>query len=129
MGGLLPGDAFRDALFENPGTRNHWVTLELRGDEGEPLRRRLRASQVDVAQARRRAARVHLVAGSGGSFGASSLQQEVGLGDAVRIVRVSVRWPAGPTQVFEGLPLDRSVELVEGGEFRVLERPLLTLGP
>ncbi|MFM8357446.1 MAG: ASPIC/UnbV domain-containing protein, partial [Verrucomicrobiota bacterium] len=43
---------------------------------------------------------IHKSVGSGGSFGASPLRQEIGLGDARRIARVEIRWPApGGTQV------------------------------
>jgi hypothetical protein len=127
MGGFYPADAFRDALFLNPGTQNPGVTLVLRGAIATA---RAVGARVEVAALTPSGERsIHLVAGSGGSFGCSSLQQEIGLGDALRIARVTVRWPAGATEIFEGLPLDRSVELSEGqAGFRVLERPVLSFG-
>ena len=35
---------------------------------------------------------------SGGSFGGSSLEQEIGLGRASRVTSLSVRWPSGLEQ-------------------------------
>ena len=50
---------------------------------------------------------IHRTVGTGGSFGSSSLQQEIGLGAAESIVALKVRWPAsGKTQVFTDVPLD-----------------------
>jgi hypothetical protein len=127
MGGFYPADAFRDALFLNPGTPHRWVTLVLRGSKANTRAVGARIEVRVVTPSGERS--LHLVAGSGGSFGASSLQQEVGLGDALGIARVTVRWPAGAAQVFEDLPLDCTVELSEGETgFRVLERPRLSLG-
>lgn len=31
MGGAFPGDRFNDALFENPGSGNHWIAVRLVG--------------------------------------------------------------------------------------------------
>jgi hypothetical protein len=51
---------------------------------------------------------------SGGSFGASSLVQHVGLGRAERIESVEVFWPASRTrQVFRDVPVDASIEVRE----------------
>jgi len=53
--------------------------------------------------------------GCASSFGASSVQQEIGLGDALRITSIAVDWPVGgTTQTFADVPLDRIVDLTEG---------------
>jgi hypothetical protein len=58
---------------------------------------------------------IHRVVGSGGSFGASPLQQEIGLGDVEEVLRVEIVWPAtGKTQVFTGLTADRAYTVREG---------------
>jgi len=112
MGGFFYGDAFRDALFENPGNDNHWVTLQLRGTQsnGFGIGARLKL----VLQTPSGTREVHLLAGSGASFGGSSLQQEVGLGAASAIQSLEVRWPGGSTQEFTALPIDRTLRLTEG---------------
>ena len=33
LGGAFPGDKFFDALFENPGFKNHWLTIQLVGKQ------------------------------------------------------------------------------------------------
>ena len=53
---------------------------------------------------------------TGGTFGISPLEQLFGLGaDALEVVSLSVRWPAGGgEQTFTGLPMNHRVHLVEG---------------
>ena len=52
---------------------------------------------------------------AGASFGGSSLQQEIGLGQATAIESVAVTWPAsGETQLFADLAMDRAYKIREG---------------
>jgi len=102
LGGAYDGDWYPNALFENPGFDNGWVTLRLRGPGANPsaigARVMLRLSTPDGPRA------LHRVVGPGGSFGANSLQLEVGLGDATAIQDVAVRWPgSAQDEVFEGI--------------------------
>ena len=58
---------------------------------------------------------IHRAVGCVSSFGGSPLRQEIGLGDATGIVAVEVRWPSsGLRQVFEDVPMNRLVRIVEG---------------
>ena len=127
LGGFYPADAFQDALFLNPGNDHAWVTLVLRG-----ARKNTRAvgARIEVQLTTPAGPRsIFRLCGSGGSFGASSLQQEIGLGRASEIQRVVVDWPGGERQSFDDVPLNSFVELVEGrAEAAVLERPVLQLG-
>jgi hypothetical protein len=127
MGAFYLADAFHDAFFENPGNSNHWVTLLLRGDRSNHfgIGARIRVDVTTPAGPRS----IHVVCGLGGSFGASSVQQEIGLGDAVSIERIEVFWPVTDTrQVFEGLELDRFYEIHEGDPVpRALERRAIAL--
>ena len=68
--------------------------------------------------------------GTGGSFGASSLQQEIGLGDAVRIKVLEIDWPtSGIRQTFHDLEVDRFFEITEGADRpEALERQRIVLG-
>ena len=127
MGGFYPADAFQDALFLNPGSGHRWVTLVLAG-AGQNTRAVGARIEVAVERTDGSPRSIHRLAGSGGSFGASSLQQEIGLGDAARIVSVTVDWPGGERQVFADVPLESVVELTEGGGARVLERAVLAIG-
>ena len=50
-----------------------------------------------------------------GSFGASPLRQEIGLGQSQAISRVEIFWPvAGKTQIIRGLAMDRCDAIREG---------------
>jgi hypothetical protein len=113
MGGFYEIDVFPDALYENPGHGNHWVTLRMEGRRsnrpaiGARIRVRVRtpAGERDI----------YTTVESGGSFGGNSMQQEIGLGDARAIEFVEVKWPAtGEVQTFRDVPLDRTYHLVEG---------------
>ena len=74
-----------------PGSANNWITLRLEGRRANRfgIGARIEA-QVREGGERRS---VHVLVGSGGSFGASSLQQEIGLGRATVIDKLIVRWP------------------------------------
>jgi len=123
MGGAYSGDVFPNALFRNPGFGRHWLTLRLEGVEanrsaiGARVRVRIAEPQ-DPAQpdGSRRERDLHLVVNTGGSFGSSSLQQEIGLGQALAVLELEVQWPgSGRVQHFEDVPFDRVLELREGG--------------
>jgi hypothetical protein len=113
LGGFYPGDAFRNALFLNPGHDHHHLTVRLVG-ASSPRRgsgARLRVV-VDTPRGRRE---VHRAPGSVSSFGGSPARQEIGLGDATAVERLEVLWPvSGLRQVFEDVPLDGFVEVREG---------------
>ncbi len=127
MGGFFKADGFQDALFENPGTPNHWVTLSLRGVRAnrDAIGARIRLDATGPEGERR----IHAVVGCGGSFGSSSLQQEIGLGSAERIERIEIVWPgSGTRQVVEDVPIDCFVEITEASnEISVRERPRVRL--
>ncbi len=49
-----------------------------------------------------------------GSFGGSSLQQEIGLGRASRIVEIEVFWPcSNTTQRFDNVEMDAAYRIIE----------------
>ncbi len=127
MGAFYPADAFRDAFYENPGNGNHWITIVLRGVRTNRfgIGARIRADVTTAAGPRS----IHALAGAGGSFGGSSLQQEIGLGDAEEIDRLEIWWPAsGVRQVLEHVAVDQFVAITEGEPgFQVLERPRIRL--
>ena len=114
LGGAATGDTYMNALFENLGNTNRWIALRLEG------RRSNRSAigavvEVEVAGDDGRLRRLWRVVNSGGSFGSSALTQLVGLGDAARVERVTVRWPATDIeQTFTGLATNRIYRIVEG---------------
>ncbi len=112
MGGAYSGDVYQNALFLNPGNDNRWITLRLEGvtSNRSAIGARIRVDVSTPAGLRS----VYVTAGTGGSFGSSSLQQEIGLGDATAIERLEITWPAtGLTQTFRDVPLDRVLAIRE----------------
>jgi hypothetical protein len=124
MGGAFLADKAYSTLYENPGSANRWVTLQLRGSRSN---RSAIGARLEVKVEGKSGPRsIHRTVGSGGSFGGSPLRQEIGLGDATRILSVEVRWPAsGRTQRLGPLDLDRRYLVREDGEAaeRVTAKP------
>lgn len=112
-GGAYEGDTFPNALYLNPGHGNRWLTLRL---EGAASNRAAIGARIRVVAATPDGDReVHVTVGSGGSFGGSSLQQEIGLGAASGIRTVAITWPVtGETDVYTGVGLDRAYRVREG---------------
>jgi hypothetical protein len=58
---------------------------------------------------------IHRHVTSDGSFGSSPLRQNIGLGTAGVVARLEILWPVtGATQVFENVPVDRTLRVIEG---------------
>ena len=113
MGGALPGDAFGNVLFENPGFGNHWLTIRLVGRRSNSygIGARLRADFNEGGTARS----VYQWVGSGGSFGANPLRPQIGIGKARTIDLLEVYWPtSGTTQQFRDVPAGAFIEITEG---------------
>ena len=125
MGGAYPGDAYPSALYLNPGHGNSWLTLRL---EGVRANRKGVGARIEVRVRTAAGPRtVHHLVGSGGSFGGSSLQAEIGLGAASAIEEVVIRWPAGPQQGLGALALDSVYEVREGSPPRKLSPPRIVV--
>ncbi len=113
LGGALPGDAYTNSLFENPGHGNHWLTLKLDGVRSNraAIGVRIRVRLETEAGVRD----LYRTVGTGGSFGGNSLQEEIGLGKASAIREVEITWPASATvQRFLGLEMDHAYRIREG---------------
>ena len=113
IGGSYTGDLSHNVLFENPGHGNHWLTLQLEGVRSNraAIGARIRIG-VHTASSYRD---IYATVTAGASFGGSSLQQEIGLGQATAIESIAVTWPAsGETQLFTGLAMDRVYKIREG---------------
>ena len=129
MGGAFPYDTFYNSLYENPGNGNAWITLRLVGTKAN--RFGIGARIEVVAQEGGKTRAIHVLAGTGGSFGASSLQQEIGLGSAKAIESITIRWPgSGTVQTFRNVAPNRVYDVVEGrGKLVPAKLPRLRLGP
>ncbi|MDA1051387.1 MAG: FG-GAP-like repeat-containing protein [Planctomycetota bacterium] len=113
MGGAFAGDRFHDALYENPGFGNHWIAVHLIGSRSSRAAIGARIRVDIVEDGRRRSVYKHV--NSGGSFGANSLRQTLGLGRATSIEKLSIFWPTtGETQEFRNVQPDQIITIVEG---------------
>jgi RNA polymerase sigma factor (sigma-70 family) len=88
---------------------NHWLGVELEGKRhGDVTGARL-VLEVEGLPAQTR------YATAGGSFASSGDPRHVfGIGPAKRVGKLTVRWPSGKEQSWEGLAIDRYWRLVEG---------------
>lgn len=129
VGGFYPGDGFVNALYENPGHGNRWLSIKLAGTKSNraAIGARIRVKVVDRDGSTRE---VYTAVGNGSSFGASTLTQEIGLGAAEEIVELEVRWPSsGLSQRFGDVPLDSRIRIVEGEDgIEVLDLVAVSLG-
>ena len=119
MGGAVLADKARSMLYANPGSANGWLSLEL---EGVRSNRRAMGARIKIVLDTGGAARaIYRTVGSGGSFGASPLRQEIGLGPNATVSRVEITWPAtGETQRLDGLT-PRHRYRVREGDSRTIE--------
>lgn len=113
VGGAYPGDNYHNQLFANPGHGNDWIKLQLEGVTSN--RSAIGASITVFVPTAAGERRIHRTVGSGASFGASPLRQEIGLGRASAITRVEITWPTtGRTQRIAGLQPGHSYAIREG---------------
>jgi hypothetical protein len=129
IGGATPGDSHPLRVFENPGHGNDWINLRLVGARSNRAAVGARI-KVTVENEGGGVRAIHRAVGSVGSFGASPLEQHIGLGQAARIVEIDIWWPAsGTRQRFGGLPKNQTVEVAELARgAATLERPRIVLG-
>jgi tetratricopeptide (TPR) repeat protein len=128
VGGAVPGDAHAIRIFRNPGHGNDWINLKL---VGVKTNRAALGARITVTVEHERGVRreIHRTVGSGGSFGASPLEQHIGLGASARVVDVAVWWPTSDTrQHFTGVGKNRTLEITEfSRSITRLQRPRLPL--
>jgi hypothetical protein len=118
-GGAVPGDAYPNSLFVNPGHGNHWIDIRL---EGVKTNRAAIGARIRVMLAGGR--EIHRVVTTGTSFGTSSLSQHIGLGRAGRIRTIEIEWPVSrTTQVFHNVLPNQAIVVVEGAKtFKTVPR-------
>lgn len=116
MGGAYPGDSFHNALFLNPGQdNNNWIGLSLEGKESNrsAIGTRLTITLDENGATRK----IYRDVNSGGSFGASPLRREIGLGRAQRIESIEIRWAGSNTrQVVRDIKPNQFIKISEGSD-------------
>lgn len=113
MGGMLQGDTFQNALFQNPGeSDNNWVTLRLTGVKSNRNAIGARVKLIFDDEGHKR--EIYRSVSSGGSFGANSLQLEIGLSKATVIEQIEIIWPgSGSFQKFENVRVNQIYSITE----------------
>ncbi len=113
-GGAYKGDAFYNSLYLNPGQNdNNWITIKL---EGVRSNRSAIGAHIEVSFTDNGIRRtVFRDVSSGGSFGASPLRQQIGIGRATKIDTLKITWPVtGKIQLFTNLAPRQFIRIREG---------------
>lgn len=111
MGGAFEGDEFTNVCFENPNNTNNWVIFELYGVETNKSAVGTKL-QLQLSNGRN----IYHTVGTGGSFGASSLQAEIGIGKADAVQQLVVNWQNGEAQTFTNIAANVKYKLTEGSQ-------------
>jgi len=129
MGGAYAGDKYHDALYENPGFGNRWISVQLVGVQSNRSAIGARVHIVVTEDGQPHSVYKHV--NSGGTFGANPLRQVIGLGKATAIQQLEIYWPAsGQTQTFDQVVPDQVLRIVEGkNRYEVLSLNKVKLTP
>jgi tetratricopeptide (TPR) repeat protein len=129
IGGATLGDSHALRVFENPGHDNDWITVKLVGVKSNrvAIGARIKVTVQNQGQGVRS---IYRTVSSGGSFGASPLQQHIGLGKSAKIISLEVDWPASKTQqTFSDVQKDQFIEIKEfADKYTQLERKPVRVG-
>lgn len=116
MGGAYLGDAYQNSLFLNPGQgNNNWICVKL---EGKEANRAAIGSRIKVTFRENGVLRsVYREVNSGGSFGASPMRREIGIGSATEIDEIEIEWHGSDeVQVFRDIKPNQFLKITEGEE-------------
>ncbi|MBL0054935.1 MAG: CRTAC1 family protein [Chitinophagaceae bacterium] len=116
IGGAVEGDRFRNVLFENSTvTGNHWLKLRLEGTTSN--RSAIGAKvRIKVKLADGSFRNYYHIASTGASFGSKPLTIEAGLGKAVGIEEIEIKWPNArqTVEVLRNVEMDKLIVKKEG---------------
>jgi tetratricopeptide (TPR) repeat protein len=125
MGGAYIGDAYKSALYLNPGQNsNNWIGLKLIGKKSNrcAIGSRIKVTFTENGLQRN----VFKDVNSGGSFGSSPLRQEIGVGQASIIDDIEIRWAgSGTVQHLKKITPNQFLEIAEDGKVTPLSLKVL----
>jgi tetratricopeptide (TPR) repeat protein len=129
IGGAVPGDRHAFRLFENPGNDNDWITVKLVGVKSNRGAIGARI-HVTVENAGVPPREIYRTVNSGGSFGASPLEQHIGIGKSAHIDNIEIWWPTSNTrQNFRNVDSNQFIQIKEfDTTFTKLDRKPYHLG-
>ena len=131
VGGATPGDSHAFRFFENPGSGNgnDWINVRLVGVKTNraAIGARITVTVESEGQGTRS---IYRTVSSGGSFGASPLEQHIGLGKSARITNLEIWWPTSNTrQTFLNVEKNQFIEIKElAKDYTRLDRKSFRLG-
>jgi PKD repeat protein len=110
--GTYPYQGPREShLFQNGGTKNHWLKVHLTGTVSNRAAIGARVTVTDGARTQIR----EVEGGTGGHAHQNSLTQMFGFGAYSGTVTVEIIWPSGIVQNITGVALDRRLNVIEDG--------------
>ena len=116
MGGGYEGDNAKNVLFKNNAKPGNWVCVEV---QAKSVNKSAHGSKIRVNVLNKKGLKRQIYASinSGATFGANSIRQEIGLGDADKIESIEILWEkkGTPKSVYNNVPLNSFVLLKEGG--------------
>ena len=116
-------------VFQNPGHGNDWINLKLVGVKTNrvAIGARIKITVENEGQGTRS---IYRTVGSGGSFGASPLEQHIGLGKSAKILSVEISWPVSKSQqIFRDVQKNQFLEIKEfEDKYTVLDQKPVQLG-
>jgi hypothetical protein len=111
LGGATNGDRYHNALFQNPGQKNHWLNVKL---VGKKTNRAAIGARIKVVTAGKEPLTIERHVSTGSSFGANPLEQMIGVAGADKIDVLEIHWPtSGTTQVFRDIGANQAIEITE----------------
>jgi hypothetical protein len=127
MGGAYIGDSYNSSLYLNPTNNgNNWISLKLEGIKANKagIGSHIKLTFIENGVKRY----VYKDVNSGGSFGASPLQQEIGIGRATSIEEIEIQWAGSKTvQRFKNVLPNQFLNITEGNSrYKVSQLSKLT---
>jgi tetratricopeptide (TPR) repeat protein len=116
LGGAYKGDSFHNAFYLNPNQdeRNRWIVLDLAGTKANRCAIGTRIKVTVTEEGMKRS--IYREVNSGGSFGASPLRREIGIGRATMIDEIEIQWHPGGRQIFRNIQPNQFLRIVEGSD-------------
>lgn len=114
VGGSFKGESFQNSFYLNPGQGgNNWIGIRLEGVKANKpgIGSRITLTVTDEGKART----INRDMNSGGSFGASPLMAQIGIGRSKKIDRLEITWAgSNHRQIFTNVVPNQFISIEEG---------------
>lgn len=115
LGGLLDGDFFWNALYENKlAEKGKWINILLEGTQSNrpAIGARIEVEYTQNGQTKT----ITRTVDSGGSYGASPWEQHIAMSSADKILNIKVTWPNGLVEQTGELAFNKHYHWLEGNK-------------